>query len=48
MLNIQQSSSPSFRQLARDQLLVRINGTLPDIETLGNVERSQRAAEVKE
>lgn len=48
MLNIQQSSSPSFRQLARDQLLVRINGTLPDIETLGNVERSLRAAEVKE
>jgi L-ascorbate metabolism protein UlaG (beta-lactamase superfamily) len=48
MLNIQQSSSPSFRQLARDQLLVRINGTLAGMETLGNVERSERAAEVKQ
>ena len=47
-LSVTQSSSTSFRQLARDQLLVRINGTLPDIKILGNVERSQRAAEVKE
>ncbi|HEX5518924.1 MAG TPA: MBL fold metallo-hydrolase [Candidatus Nitrosocosmicus sp.] len=29
------------------QLIVRINGTLPDITTLGNEELSERAAEVK-
>jgi hypothetical protein len=47
MLNVQQSSVASAKKLARDQLLIRINGTLPDIETLGSVEKSERAAEVK-
>ena len=47
MLHIQRSSASGNKQLARDQLLIRINGTLPDIETLGNVEKSERAAEVK-
>ncbi len=28
-------------------LLVRINGTLPELSTIGNVEKSERAAEVK-
>ena len=48
MLNIQQSPGSAYRQLARDELLVRINGTLPDIETLGDVEKSERAAEVRQ
>jgi hypothetical protein len=47
MLHIQRSSASGNKQLARDQLLIRINGTLPDTETLGNVEKSERAAEVK-
>ena len=46
MLN-SQIPSPS-RILAGDQLLVRINGTLPDISTIGSVEESERAAEVKQ
>ena len=28
-------------------LLVRINGTLPELSTIGDVEKSERAAEVK-
>jgi beta-lactamase superfamily II metal-dependent hydrolase len=50
MLNMQQSSglANNNKQLASDQLLIRINGTLPDIETLGSVEKSERAAEVKQ
>ena len=40
MLN-SQIPSPS-RILADDQLLVRINGTLPDISTIGSVEESER------
>jgi len=28
--------------------LVRINGTLPDIESLGSTEKSERAAEIKQ
>src|SRR5919198_6749245 len=49
MLNIHQSSTPvNNKQLVSDQLLIRINGTLPDIETLGSVEKSERAAEVKQ
>ena len=47
---MQQSSglANNNKQLASDQLLIRINGTLPDIETLGSVEKSERAAEVKQ
>src|SRR5919199_1002657 len=48
MSNVRQSSVNSARKLASDQLLIRINGTLPDIETLGSVEKSERAAEVKQ
>jgi phosphoribosyl 1,2-cyclic phosphodiesterase len=33
--------------IMQDQLMVRINGTLPDISTLGSEEKSERAAEVK-
>ena len=33
--------------IIQDQLMVRINGTLPDISTLGTEEKSERAAEVK-
>jgi phosphoribosyl 1,2-cyclic phosphodiesterase len=47
MLNVQRSSVSSPKELGTDQLLIRINGTLPDIETLGDVEKSERAAEVK-
>jgi phosphoribosyl 1,2-cyclic phosphodiesterase len=46
MLN-SQIPSPS-KTLAGDQLLVRINGTLPDISTIGSEEESERAAEVKQ
>ncbi|HET7392053.1 MAG TPA: hypothetical protein VFJ51_14640 [Nitrososphaeraceae archaeon] len=35
-------------KLEQDQLLLRINGTLPDIRTLGNGEKSERAAEIKQ
>jgi phosphoribosyl 1,2-cyclic phosphodiesterase len=45
MLNTQASSA---RKLTKDQLIVRINGTLPDISTLGTAEKSERAAEVKQ
>ena len=34
-------------RLEQNQLLLRINGTLPDIRTLGNEEKSERAAEIK-
>ena len=33
--------------MEKSQLLVRINGTLPDLSTIGDVEKSERAAEVK-
>ena len=45
MLNTQASSA---KKLTKDQLIVRINGTLPDISTLGTAEKSERAAEVKQ
>jgi hypothetical protein len=48
MLNVQQPNPSAKRKLSRDQLMVRINGTLPDTLTLGSIEKSQRAAEVKE
>ena len=48
MSNVQKSFLGSARKLASDQLLIRINGTLPDIETLGSVEKSERAAEVQQ
>ena len=43
-----QPSVASAKKLASDRLLIRINGTLPDIETLGTVEKSERAAEIKQ
>jgi hypothetical protein len=46
MLN-SQIPSPS-KILSGDQLLIRINGTLPDISTIGSEEESERAAEVKQ
>src|SRR6188472_798812 len=45
MLNT--SPSATTMKLEQDQLLLRINGTLPDIRTLGNEEKSERAAEIK-
>ncbi len=33
--------------MEKSQLLVRINGTLPDLSTIGDEEKSERAAEVK-
>jgi phosphoribosyl 1,2-cyclic phosphodiesterase len=41
-------SSATTTKLEQDQLLLRINGTLPDIRTLGNEEKSERAAEIKQ
>jgi hypothetical protein len=35
------------RTIIQDQLIVRINGTLPDFSTLGSEEKSERAAEVR-
>ena len=31
----------------KSQLLVRINGTMPDLTTIGDEEKSERASEVK-
>ena len=45
MLNSQVPSSSKI--LAGDQLLVRINGILPDIATLGSVEKSERGSRSK-
>ena len=39
MLNTQASSA---KKLTKDQLTVRINGTLPDISTLGTAEKSEK------
>jgi phosphoribosyl 1,2-cyclic phosphodiesterase len=44
MLNSQASSA---KKIIEGQLIVRINGTLPDISTLGSEEKSERAAEIK-
>jgi phosphoribosyl 1,2-cyclic phosphodiesterase len=44
MLNSQGSSA---KKIIEGQLIVRINGTLPDISTLGSEQKSERAAEVK-
>jgi hypothetical protein len=38
------SSSATTTKLEQDQLLLRINGTPPDIKTLGNEEKSERDA----
>src|SRR5436309_13716261 len=35
------------QSILKSQLLVRINGTIPDFSTLGDEEKSERAAEVK-
>jgi phosphoribosyl 1,2-cyclic phosphodiesterase len=50
MLNINKSSIhiANNKPLSSDQLLIRINGTLPDIETMGSTEKSERAAEIKQ
>jgi phosphoribosyl 1,2-cyclic phosphodiesterase len=50
MLNLQKSSSRlgDNKLLSSNQLLIRINGTLPEIETLGSAEKSERAAEIKQ
>ena len=50
MLNMHKSSTSvsNNKPLSSDQLLIRINGTLPDIETLGGTEKSERAAEIKQ
>jgi hypothetical protein len=50
MLNLQKSSTAvrNSKLLSSDQALVRINGTLPEIEALGSTEKSERAAEIKE
>jgi phosphoribosyl 1,2-cyclic phosphodiesterase len=45
MLNTHASSA---KKLTKDQLILRINGTLPDISTLGTAEKSERAAEVEQ
>ena len=42
------TSVSNNKPLSSDQLLIRINGTLPDIETLGSTEKSERAAEIKQ
>jgi phosphoribosyl 1,2-cyclic phosphodiesterase len=39
-------STRQIKKLEQDQILLRINGTLPDISTLGSAERSERAAEI--
>ena len=50
MLNMHKSSTPvsNNKPLSSDQLLIRVNGTLPDIESLGSAEKSERAAEIKQ
>ena len=45
MLNTQ--SSAAAKKLSQDQLLLRINGILPDIATLGSVEKSERGSRSK-
>ena len=45
MLNSQ--TTPAKTNVEDQPLVVRINGTLPDISTLGSEEKSERAAEVK-
>src|SRR6185437_10701337 len=37
----------SERTISQHGLIVRINGTLPDISTLGSEEKSERTAEIK-
>ena len=37
----------SERTISQNELIVRINGTLPDISTLGSEEKSERTAEIK-
>ena len=50
MLNMHKSSTPvsNNKPLSSDQLLIRVNGTLPDIESLGSAEKSERAAEIQQ
>jgi transposase len=40
-------SPASERMISQHELIVRINGTLPDISTLGSEEKSERTAEIK-
>ena len=50
MLNMHKPSVPAAKNkpLSSDQVLIRINGTLPEIETLGSAEKSERAAEIEQ
>ena len=41
------TTTPYNSQDMENDLLVRINGTLPDFSIIGDEERSERAAEVK-
>ena len=41
MFNTQ--SSAAANKLSQDQLLLRINGILPDIATLGSIEKSEKS-----
>jgi hypothetical protein len=45
MLTSQVTSTKTI--IEEDQLMVRINGIIPDISTLGVEEKTERAAEVK-
>jgi len=45
MLNSQ--DPPAQTIIGAQPIVVRINGTLPDISTIGSEEKSERAAEVK-
>jgi phosphoribosyl 1,2-cyclic phosphodiesterase len=47
MLTSQVTSTKTIIEEERDQLMVRINGTLPDISTLGLEEKSEMATELK-
>jgi hypothetical protein len=46
-LNKNTAILPDSQFAKKSQLLVRINGTLPDLSTIGDEEKSERAAEVK-
>jgi phosphoribosyl 1,2-cyclic phosphodiesterase len=46
-LTIRTTSPVNYTQDMENDLLVRINGTLPDLSIIGDEEKSERAAEVK-
>ena len=45
-LTIRNTSTTYKLQDMENELLVRINGTLPDLSVMGDAEKSERAAEV--